>query len=118
MAGQGKKRKIKFRISYNKLRKSIVYRFLSSLITVTISYVVTKNIKVGLSIGLFDLIFKIINYYTFDTIWEMIFKKKIKPGVLWITGLSGSGKSTIANELIKNFDKNSIPYVLLDGDQI
>jgi adenylylsulfate kinase len=118
MTGQKQKRKFKFRISYNKLSKSIAYRIVSSLITVLISYLVTKNIKVGLSIGLLDLLFKIINYYTFDTIWEIIFKKKIKPSVVWLTGLSGSGKSTIASELIKNFDKNSIPYVLLDGDQI
>ncbi len=114
----GRNRKFKFRINYNKLSKSIVYRIVSSLITVTISYLVTKNIKVGLSIGALDLLFKIINYYTFDTIWEIIFRKKIKPGVVWITGLSGSGKSTIANELIKNFEKNAISYVLLDGDQI
>ena len=115
MAGN---KKIKFRINLNKLSKSIVYRFVSSLITFTISYLVTKNIKVGLSIGALDLIFKIINYYTFDTIWEIIFRKKINPCVIWLTGLSGSGKSTIANELIKNFEKNNIPYVLLDGDQI
>ncbi len=109
---------MRFRINYNKLGKSIIYRFISSLITVLISYSVTKSLKFGLSIGLLDLIFKIINYYTFDTIWETIFQKRIKPCVIWLTGLSGAGKSTIANELIRNFEKNSIPYVLLDGDQI
>lgn len=109
---------MRFRINYNKLGKSIIYRFISSLITVLISYSVTKNWKFGLSIGLLDLIFKIINYYTFDVVWETIFHKKIKPCVIWLTGLSGAGKSTIANELIRNFEKNSIPYVLLDGDQI
>jgi adenylylsulfate kinase len=88
------------------------------LITVVISYSVTKSLKFGLSIGLLDLIFKIINYYTFDTIWDGIFKKKIKPCVIWITGLSGAGKSTIADELIKIFEKESISYVMLDGDQI
>ncbi len=36
--------------------------------------------------------------------------------VIWLTGLSGSGKSTIANELNKQlFDKN-IYSVILDGD--
>ena len=109
---------MRFRINYNKLSKSIVYRIVSSMITVVISYAVTKNIKFGLSIGLLDLIFKIINNYAFDSIWETIFKKKIKPCVVWITGLSGAGKSTIANELIKIFEKESISYVLLDGDQI
>jgi adenylyl-sulfate kinase len=109
---------MRFRINYNKLSKSIVYRIVSSLITVMISYFVTKSLKFGLSIGLLDLIFKIINYYTFDTVWEAIFKKKLKPCTIWLTGLSGSGKSTIASELVKYFEKNSISYVLLDGDQI
>lgn len=109
---------MRFKINYNKLSKSIVYRFVSSMITFVISYAVTKNLKFGLSIGLLDLFFKIIHYYAFDSIWETIFKKKIKPCVVWITGLSGAGKSTIANELIKIFEKATISYVLLDGDQI
>jgi bifunctional enzyme CysN/CysC len=41
-----------------------------------------------------------------------------KPCVLWFTGLSGSGKSTIANELEKQlFDMGHRTYVL-DGDNV
>lgn len=41
-----------------------------------------------------------------------------KPCVLWFTGLSGSGKSTIANALeYKLFEMNATTY-LLDGDNI
>lgn len=35
---------------------------------------------------------------------------------LWFTGLSGSGKSTIANNLKEELNKKSIQAVLLDGD--
>jgi adenylylsulfate kinase len=112
-----KKRKIKL-INYNKLSKSIVYRCVSSSITVLVSYFLTKNFKLGLSIGAIDLCFKIINYYTFDNIWDFIFRKKINPCVIWLTGLSGSGKSTIAAELISDFEAQKIPYVMLDGDEI
>jgi bifunctional enzyme CysN/CysC len=43
---------------------------------------------------------------------------KQKPCVLWFTGLSGSGKSTIANELEKQlFDMGHRTYVL-DGDNV
>jgi adenylyl-sulfate kinase len=109
---------MRFRISYNKLSKSIIYRVVSSSITVGVSYFVTKNIKFGLSIGALDLMFKIVNYYTFDTIWDSIFKKNINSCVVWVTGLSGSGKSTIVDQFIKILTRNKIPYVLLDGDQI
>jgi len=38
--------------------------------------------------------------------------------VLWFTGLSGSGKSTIASELEKIMYKKGIPCYILDGDNI
>ena len=38
--------------------------------------------------------------------------------VLWLTGLSGSGKSTIANELEKSLFKRGIRSYILDGDNI
>lgn len=41
-----------------------------------------------------------------------------KPSVIWLTGLSGSGKSTIANLLEKRlFEANQSTY-LLDGDNV
>ncbi|MCW5196713.1 adenylyl-sulfate kinase [Buchnera aphidicola (Pemphigus obesinymphae)] len=41
-----------------------------------------------------------------------------KSGVLWFTGLSGSGKSTIADKLEKVLYKKNISTYLLDGDNI
>ena len=41
-----------------------------------------------------------------------------KPKVIWFTGLSGSGKSTIANELSKELYKQSKPHYVLDGDNL
>lgn len=37
---------------------------------------------------------------------------------IWLTGLSGSGKSTIANKLIEELNKRNIHPELLDGDII
>ena len=36
--------------------------------------------------------------------------------VIWITGLSGAGKTTLANELIKSLKKRDLRPILLDGD--
>jgi len=38
--------------------------------------------------------------------------------VLWLTGLSGAGKSTIAGELAKTLIKESMHVIILDGDNI
>ncbi len=48
-------------------------------------------------------------------------KKRSKdnlPVVVWLTGLSGAGKTTIAKELVKKFKEKSIPVEFLDGDII
>ena len=41
-----------------------------------------------------------------------------KPMVIWFTGLSGSGKSTIANQLDKLFFTNGLHTYILDGDNL
>jgi bifunctional enzyme CysN/CysC len=41
-----------------------------------------------------------------------------RPAVLWFTGLSGSGKSTIANNLEKLLHANGRHTILLDGDNV
>lgn len=38
--------------------------------------------------------------------------------VIWFTGLSGSGKTTIALELKKRFDSLGITSIILDGDNL
>ena len=43
---------------------------------------------------------------------------KQKPLLIWLSGLSGSGKSTIANQLEKKLYSNGFLSYLLDGDNI
>jgi len=45
-------------------------------------------------------------------------KEKLQPAVIWITGLSASGKTTIAISLVEEFKKQNIQPELLDGDEI
>ena len=41
-----------------------------------------------------------------------------KPAIFWMTGLSGSGKSTIANAVEQQFAEKGFHTFLLDGDNI
>jgi adenylylsulfate kinase len=45
-------------------------------------------------------------------------KNKHKGCVIWFTGLSGSGKSTVANTLDHMLHQNGIQSVVLDGDNV
>lgn len=49
---------------------------------------------------------------------ERSVNKNQKPCLLWFTGLSGSGKSTIANALDVALHKRSYHTFLLDGDNV
>lgn len=44
--------------------------------------------------------------------------KKQSPKVIWFTGISGSGKSTIANLVEKKLHQSGLHTYLLDGDNI
>jgi len=69
-------------------------------------------------IGLGDFLFKIIFYYAYEVIVEKFVYTKVKPSVIWMTGLSGAGKTTICKELEKQLTKWGNKVVLLDGDEI
>lgn len=42
----------------------------------------------------------------------------LRPAVLWFTGLSGSGKSTIAEAVARRLEVAGVPVEHLDGDEI
>ncbi len=105
-------------IKKQQLLKAIVYRIYSSVITFLISYILTKNLAVSISIGLIDSIVKIFSYYAFDEIWAWFTGIKASPAVIFLTGFSGAGKTTIGNKLIERLTKKGLSPVLLDGDEI
>ena len=56
------------------------------------------------------------NYEISNT--DRISKLSHRPGIVWLTGLSGSGKSTIANEIEKIFFLKGFKVFILDGDNL
>ena len=49
---------------------------------------------------------------------ERVARTGHKSAVIWLTGLSGSGKSTIANELDHQLFKRGVNSYVLDGDNV
>jgi adenylylsulfate kinase len=50
--------------------------------------------------------------------WQRTSWGKPKGKIIWLTGLSGSGKTTIAEYLVKYYKKRNYNVILLDGDII
>ena len=105
-------------IKKQQLLKAIFYRIYSSIVTFLISYILTGNFLIAFSIGLIDSLIKIFSYYAFDEVWNWITGFKVPPAVIFLTGLSGSGKTTIAKKVIEKLKKKGLVPVLLDGDEI
>lgn len=105
-------------MDFKKIIKSTVYRLYSMTITMIVSFVTTGNLFLAITIGFTDSSIKILTYYGFESLWEKIFSKKMKPGVILFTGLSGAGKTTIGKELQIKLVKSGQKVILLDGDEI
>lgn len=54
------------------LLKAISYRFLGTLATMLITFVLTQEIALSLSIGAFELLGKIVLFYLHERLWDKI----------------------------------------------
>lgn len=88
------------------------------MITFFIALLITRNTEISAMLGIVDNGFKILSYYLFDIMWNRMTTKKYNCSVVWLTGLSSSGKTTISNELIKKLRDSNQQAMLLDGDEI
>lgn len=107
-----------FKLDKNKMIKSIVYRIYAFIITFVVSFIITGDTKISLTIGVIENIIKISTYYFFDLLWENFSNKKYKNSVIFMTGLSGAGKTTIAKALVEKLKSEGHAAMVLDGDEI
>lgn len=102
------------------LVKAITWRVSGTLATAVIVYIFTSKIDLALLIGGIETISKTALYFLHERFWNHIsFGKKRPPsGVIWLTGLSGSGKTTIADLVHQRFTQRGFKVERLDGDTI
>lgn len=102
------------------LIKTISWRALATLTTAALVYAFTGKLNVALAIGGIEVLLKLLLYFLHERTWNKISygKKEIPPSVLWFTGLSGAGKSTIAEEVYKNLKNKGLKVEHLDGDKV
>lgn len=124
--------------------KTITWRITATVITVLTAWAVSGDVQIALNIGAIEVLLKMAAYYYHERIWftKIRFKKIIKrppnlhpkkigetkfhraqqlkqrPATLWFTGLSGSGKSKIAEAVDKLLFEKGYKTYILDGDNI
>jgi len=98
--------------------KATSWRILATLATFTLVYVWTGKLETAFSVSFLEVFLKLLLYYFHERAWLRINfgQKTTKPAVLWFTGLSGSGKTTIGKALKEKLEAHGLPVEWLDGD--
>ncbi len=110
-----------FRESNNRsILKTISWRFWATVTTAALVLAFTGHVRIALLIGGIEVVLKIVLYYLHERVWNKISygKKEIKPSVIWFTGLSGAGKSTISEAVYERLKKKGLKIEHLDGDVV
>lgn len=98
--------------------KSLSWRVIASLTTFLLVFLLTGKIEAALSISALEIILKMLLYFFHERLWQRIGfgRKNTTPAVIWFTGLSGSGKSTIGKQVAEALRKQGHQVEWLDGD--
>ena len=100
--------------------KTVSWRFWATITTAILVYVFTGKIELAAAIGGIEVVVKLILYFAHERAWNNVHygKKQLDPAVIWLTGLSGSGKSTIAEGVYKALINRGLKVEHLDGDLV
>ncbi len=100
--------------------KTISWRILATVTTVTLVYIFIGDVSIALSVGGIEVFLKMLIYFFHERAWDKIKfgKREIKPAVIWFTGLAKSGKKDIAKELVKLLKNKEFKVEYIDGHSI
>jgi adenylylsulfate kinase len=100
--------------------KAISWRLLATLTTILLVYLFTGRIGMAFTLGGIEIILKMLLYYLHERAWNRTSfgRKEPRPVVLWFTGLSGAGKSTISEKVYARLKEQGVKVEHLDGDRV
>jgi adenylylsulfate kinase len=83
-------------------------------------YLFTGRYALSLAVGGLEFVSKIGLFFVHERIWNRIRfgRREIEPAVVWLTGLSGAGKSTIAERVCDQLRRQGLKVEHLDGDSV
>lgn len=100
--------------------KAISWRILGTLATAVLVFIFTGRLVVALAVGTLEFFSKIVLFWLHERIWDRvkIGRREAVPAVIWFTGLSGSGKTTISRWVYDDLKRRGLHVEYLDGDTI
>jgi adenylylsulfate kinase len=100
--------------------KALSWRVTGTLATTALVFVFTRRLTLSVVVGGLEFISKVGMYWLHERVWDRLSfgKKQVQPVVLWFTGLSGSGKSTVSKWVAQALRDRGLRVEELDGDTI
>ena len=100
--------------------KAISWRILGTLATSALVFIFTKRWALSLFVGAMEFVSKIGLFWVHERVWDRLKygRKEANPSVVWFTGLSGSGKSTISTKVFEALKDGGLKAEYLDGDSV
>ena len=100
--------------------KTISWRFWATLTTVALVFLFIGKPEVAISIGVIEVFLKMLIYFFHERLWDKIKfgKSEIEPFVVWLTGLSRSGKTEIGKALYEKLREKGFKVQHLDGHNV
>lgn len=100
--------------------KTISWRFWATATTIALVFLFIGEPEVAFSIGIIEVILKMLIYFVHERTWDKIKygRKELEPFVVWLTGLTRSGKTEIATKLSKMIEEKGLKVEHLDGHTV
>ena len=100
--------------------KAVSWRMLGTLATSVIVFIFTHRWGLSLFVGAMEFISKIGLFWLHERAWDRLAYGRVEttPSVIWFTGLSGAGKSTISDAVTIALRGQGLKVEHLDGDSV
>jgi adenylylsulfate kinase len=106
--------------SVRSVAKAMSWRALGTVVTIGIVWIFTRRLLLAAGVGGVEVLAKMLLFYLHERAWDRVRmgRRRVEPAVIWFTGLSGAGKTTLARYVEGELNKRGWPCELLDGDAI
>lgn len=102
------------------MMKALSWRVTGTVATTALVFVFTRRLALSVAVGGLEFVTKIGIYWLHERMWDRLRfgKKQVQPAVLWFTGLSGSGKTTVSKWVADALRARGLRVEELDGDTV